>query len=608
MNKYILGIHCGHDATASLINDNGEVVFAIAEERLSRVKYHSGFPYLAINEVLKQAKIKKSEIKHLSSSSKRVFFPTSTWYNEYLMSDDITYKSKFDISNLPKTSSTYKKIIEQFKQKFTQQKEFSTEEIELFSRNIIDSKLKELGFNNYKFEVTEHHHTHATSAFYQSGVNDALIVTLDGSGDGLCGSISIGENATIKRVAEISADCSLGRVYSEITRFLGFKRNRHEGKITGLAAYGEAERLIGHFSKFIRFNKESLSFDWDAPNESQLKRKIKTVKRILMNENFGNPQQDYMHEYLVKNFDPKKDGNDLSASVQKLTEDITVELIKAFLEKYPNKNIVLAGGIFANVRVNQCVGNIQGIEYVYIHQNMGDGGCALGAALDSWSKSNSKKTPALPKNVYYGPEYSNDEVLKELKGATGIEWTKSDNIERDVAELIHKNTIVGRFSGKMEYGPRSLGNRSILAKTTDKTINDWLNERLNRTEFMPFAPAIYDKYAGDVFNNYNTSSTKYASEFMTVTYDVKEKWVEQLQAAVHVDGTARPQIVTSNNNKKFHEILQHFYKLSGIPGVINTSFNSHEEPIVMTPKHAIKSLIQGTVDVLAIEDFLVKKK
>lgn len=608
MNNYILGIHCGHDATASLIDENGKVIFAIAEERLSRVKYHSGFPYLSINEVLRLAELEPKDINHISSSSKRIFFPTSHWYNEYLMSDDISYKAKFDISNLPKTSSTYRKLIEQFKQKFTEQKQYTEEEIELYSKSIIDSKLQDLGFKNYKFDIVEHHLTHATSAFYQSGVKDALIVTLDGSGDGLCGSVSITENTRIVRVGEFSSDCSLGRVYSEITRFLGFKRNRHEGKITGLAAYGKAERLRVHLSKFIQFNKESLSFEWEMPKESSLKRKIKTIKRIWINENFGNPQQDYMHEYLVNNFDPKKDGNDLSASVQELTEDITVELVEAFLEKYPNKNIVLAGGIFANVRVNQCVGNIKGVEYVYIHQNMGDGGCALGAALDSWSKLNDKKIPVLPNDVYYGPEYSNDEILKELEQSTGIEWTKSKNIESDVAELINSNSIVGRFSGKMEYGPRSLGNRSILAKTTDKTINDWLNKRLNRTEFMPFAPAILDKYADDIFHNYDKSSTKYASEFMTVTYDVKDKWVEQLQAAVHVDGTARPQIVTSKNNKKLHEILKKYYKLSGIPGVINTSFNSHEEPIVMTPKHAIKSLLQGTVDVLAIEDYLVKKK
>ena len=608
MNKYILGIHCGHDATASLIDEKGKVVFAIAEERLSRVKYHAGFPYLSIKEVLKLADLETEDIRHISSSSKRVFFPTSTWYNDYLMSDDISYKAKYDISNLPKTSSTYKILIEQFKYKFTEQKEFTSEEIELYSKNIINTKLKELGFKNYKFDVVEHHHTHATSAFYQSGKKDALIITLDGSGDGLCGSVSIAQDTVIKRIGELTADCSLGRVYSEITRFLGFKRNRHEGKITGLAAYGDAKRLITHLSKFIRFNNENLSFEWEIPKESFIKRKIKTVKRILINENYGNPQQDYMHEYLVKNFDAKKDGNDLSASVQKLTEDITVELVEAYLKKYPNKNIVLAGGIFANVRVNQCVGDIDGVEYVYVHQNMGDGGCALGAALDSWSKLNAQQIPVLPNDVYYGPEYSNDEILKELKETSGIEWTRSENIEIDVAELINNNKIVGRFSGKMEYGPRSLGNRSILAKTTDKTINDWLNERLNRTEFMPFAPAIYDKYADDIFHNYNISSTKYASEFMTVTYNVKEKWVEQLQAAVHIDGTARPQVVTKNNNKKFHDILEHYYKMSGIPGVINTSFNTHEEPIVMTPNHAIKSLLQGTVDVLAIEDFLVKKK
>jgi len=607
MNDYILGIHCGHDATAALIDKEGTVIVAIAEERISRVKYHAGFPYLAIQEVLAIANLSYADIKHISSSTKRLLFPTSDWYNEYLMSADLEYKAKFDISNLSKNSSVFGKLMKPLTSKFSSTTVSSNEEIESFSKKIIFDKLVEIGFSDFVFDIVEHHHTHATSAFFQSGVDNALIVTLDGAGDGLCASISIGEKGEIKRVASISASCSLGRVYSEITRFLGFRRNRHEGKITGLAAYGNPERLYNELSRFIRFNPEKEEFEWEEVKESSLTRKLKTVKRILADENYGNPQVDYMHEYLTNNFDPKKDGNDLSAAVQLITEDITVQLVEHFLKKYPNKNIVLAGGVFANVKVNQRVGAIDGVEYVYIHQNMGDGGCALGAALESWSVLNKSKIPSIPNDVYYGPGYTNDEILDELKKTEGVNWEYSDNLEIDVATLIHNNVIVGRFFGKMEYGPRSLGNRSILAKTTDKTINDWLNQRLNRTEFMPFAPAIYDKYANDVLIGYDNSSTKYASEFMTVTYDVEQKWVDVLQAAVHVDGTARPQVVTSTNNPEFHKILAHYYELSGIPGVINTSFNSHEEPIVMTPLHAIKSLLQGTVDVLAIGNYLVRK-
>lgn len=607
MKNYILGIHCGHDATAVLIDSDANIIAGVAEERISRVKYHSGFPYLSIKEVLRIGGIEMSDIKHISSSTKRLFFPSSIWYNEYMLSSDIDYKAKYDISNLQNNSSTFSKLLELIKSKINVTKNHTNKEIEEFSRSLIESKLQEIGFIDFTLDIVEHHHTHAAGAFYHSGVNNALILTLDGAGDGLCASISIGDKGKIKRVGEIPSSCSLGRVYSEVTRFLGFRRNRHEGKITGLAAYGKPNRFYKDLSKFIKFNPVDEMFEWDEPKESSMIRKIKTAKRILSDENFGIPQVDYMHEYLIKNFDPSKDGYDLAASVQKLTEDIAVQLVQHYLTKYPNKNIVLAGGVFANVKVNQKIGEINGVEYVYIHQNMGDGGCAMGAALDSWSNKNTGKMPSLPNNVYYGPEYTNNEILEELERFEGIKWTYSNNIEHDVARLIHKNTIVGRFSGRMEYGPRSLGNRSILAKTTDKTINAWLNQRLHRTEFMPFAPVIYDQQVSKVLKNYNSSSTKYASEFMTVTYDVHEEWFDALQAAVHIDGTARPQVVTSTNNPKLHKIIAYYYKLSGIPGIINTSFNSHEEPIVMTPNHAIKSLLQGTVDVLAIGDYLVKK-
>jgi carbamoyltransferase len=610
MNNLILGIHCGHDATAALIDEKGNVIAAVAEERITRVKYHAGFPYQAIDEVLRLGNVTKKDIKHISSSTKRLFFPTDTWYNNYLLSADLDYKNKYDISNMVGKTSVFKDVSHIIKSKiFKKEYAPSNDEIEAFSRKLVEDKLKEVGFQNFKLDVIEHHQTHAASAYFQSGKDQALVVTMDGAGDGLCATVSTAKGLTMERHAEVSSNCSLGRVYSEITRFMGFKRNRHEGKITGLAAYGDALKYYKDLSKFIRFDKEKEQFTWDVPNESAFQRKFKTLQRILAGKNLGLPQIDAMQDYLAKHFNKEKHGMDLSAAVQKISEDIAVDFVQHFLKKYPNKNVVLAGGIFANVRVNQVIAEIPDVEYVYIHQNMGDGGCALGAALQSWADQVGQEIPALPKDVYFGAAYSDNEILEALqKFEKDLSWETSVHIEKDIAEMIHNDVIVGRFYGRMEYGPRSLGNRSILAKTTDRTINDWLNKRLNRTEFMPFAPIIYDKMADDVLIGYDKSTTKYASEFMTVTYAVAEKWVDVLQAAVHVDGTARPQVVTKNNNPELHEIAERYFELSGIPGFINTSFNAHEEPIVMTPEHAIRSLIFGTIDVLAIGSFKVKKR
>lgn len=609
MKDYILGIHCGHDATAALIDIKGNVVAAVAEERITRVKYHAGFPYQAIDEVLRLGNVTKKDIKHISSSTKRLFFPKSDWYNNYLLSADLEYKNKYDISNMVGNTSIIKDISALVKSKiFKKDYDHSNNDIEAFSRKLVEDKLKEIGFQDFQLDIIEHHQTHAASAYFQSGKENALIVTMDGEGDGLCATVALAKGLKIERQAEVNSDCSLGRVYSEITRFMGFKRNRHEGKITGLAAYGDASKYYKDLNKFIRFDKEKEQFIWDAPNESVVHRKFKTLQRILAGKNFGLPQIDAMQEFLAKNFNKETHGMDLSAAVQKISEDIAVDFVKHFLSKYPNKNVVLAGGIFANVRVNQVIGEIPGLEYVYIHQNMGDGGCALGAALQSWADQVGQEIPALTKDVYFGAGYSDNEILTSLqKFENEVTWERSEHIEKDIAEMIHNDVIVGRFYSRMEYGPRSLGNRSILAKTTDRTINDWLNKRLNRTEFMPFAPIILDKMANDVLIGYDNSTTKYASEFMTVTYEVAKKWADVLQAAVHVDGTARPQVVTKNNNPELHEIAERYFELSGIPGFINTSFNAHEEPIVMTPEHAIRSLIFGTIDVLAIGSYKVKK-
>lgn len=603
---YYLGIHCGHDATASLIDENGNLLAAIAEERITRVKYHAGFPYRAIETVLQMNGLSKRDIKNIGCSTKRLFYPGEDWFNNYMLSEDLELKNSYDISNLPSYESPIKRLFKVIRSKGKTDLGKSNEEIEKFTRDVIEKTLRDVGFSDFDLNIYDHHLCHASSAAYLSGVEEALVITMDGAGDGKCATANLFKENNIQSLSFAPSTCSPGRIYSEITRFLGYKRNRHEGKITGLAAYGDPNKHLKSLEKFIFFDRQKETFDWNAPSERKVLRKWKTFKRILNNTNFGNPQIDYLSEYLRENLNPKKDAEDLSASVQKLVENLAAEYVSHFKNKTGQENILLAGGVFANVRVNQLISEMPNVKFTYIHQNMGDGGCATGAAYLFRTESNSS-IPERLNDVYLGPSYTNEEIEEALAKFENINFRRSDQIEQEVAELIDENKIVGRFSGGMEYGPRSLGNRSILAKTTDRDINDWLNKRLNRTEFMPFAPAVLEEQSETLFKNFDRSSAKYASEFMTVTYNVDENWHEKLQAAVHVDGTARPQVVTKTNNPKFHKVLTSYYELSGIPALINTSFNSHEEPIVMSPEHAIKSLIQGTVDVLAIEDFLVTK-
>jgi carbamoyltransferase len=540
-----------------------------------------------------------------------MFYPGMDAYNDYFLLKDPAKTREKDLFNDPQMENRFVKLFQLVKDNVVGSKGAKKEgdflkDSEKYTKEIIRKTLDEIGFAHSKLEIIEHHHAHATSAYYTSGVPEALIVTIDGAGDGLCATVSTAKDGKITRVSSASANCSPGRFYSEITKFLGFKRNRHEGKITGLAAFGDPKKYYNELAQFMRFDSKTESFTYEEKKQTALSSKLQTIQRILNNENFGNPYVDSFHGFLKKNFDPKKDAKDLAAAVQAVLEDVSVQYIKHFLNKYPSENILLAGGVFANVRVNQKVNEIKKFNEVYIHQNMGDGGCSLGAAFSALYELSGKSFQLYkPNDVYFGQGFTNDEIKTELIKYK-IDYDYVEEIEKKIAELIHSGKVVGRFNGGMEYGPRALGNRSIVARPTESEINNWLNKKLKRTEFMPFAPSVLFEYADDIFHNYATSGAEYASYFMTITYDVKEKWRNSIQAATHVDGTARPQVVKKEHNSSYYKLIEEYYKLSGIPVVINTSFNMHEEPIVATPYDAIRAFEQGAFDYLAIGNYLCK--
>lgn len=238
---------------------------------------------------------------------------------------------------------------------------------------------------------------------------------------------------------------------------------------------------------------------------------------------------------------------------------------------------------------------------------MGDGGQAVGSAYALWAEllldKGQKPKPVFHDSVYLGPGFSNDEIESALK-AGKLKHRYVKNIEQEVAELVKKKKVVGRFNGRMEYGPRALGNRSILADPTDKTINDWLNKKLKRTEFMPFAPSMLREHAEEYFNSFATGEI--AAKFMTVTFDCTKTCAKNAAAVTHIDNTARPQTVTKEQNPSYYKILKIYKELTGLPIFVNTSFNEHEQPIVCTPKDAIDSFRQGNIDVLAIGNYLVQ--
>jgi carbamoyltransferase len=257
--------------------------------------------------------------------------------------------------------------------------------------------------------------------------------------------------------------------------------------------------------------------------------------------------------------------------------------------------------VHANVKLNQRLREIPGVEQIFVYPNMGDGGCGTGAAMLAFDRQVFCRGAV--ENVYFGPDYTPEQMESALQ-ENKLVYQRLDNIEERVAELLTQDAIVGRFNGRMEYGPRALGNRSILYPAKDPAVNQWLNHQLGRTEFMPFAPAALASEAPRLFQN--LSGCEKTAEFMTITFDCTEQMKRQCPAAVHVDGTARPQLVSEHTNPSFHRILQRYFELTGIPAMINTSFNMHEEPIICSPDDAIRAFLTGRLDYLAIGPFLAQ--
>jgi len=607
----VIGINAGHDATVTIIDPQGRIVAAIGEERLSRVKFHVGFPYGAIDECLRVAGVEKKDVGIVALATRRLIFPGTPEYNALFFERDLAKIRARDHFNQPRLKPKGKLFFDLFMGNLTSSRrrlpprEF-VREAERMTLERQRQSLAEVGLGHAHVVSYEHHLCHAASAAYLSGKGDGLVVTLDGAGDGLCATANLFESGHLRRLSGASDLISPGRFYSEITGFLGYKRLRHEGKITGLAALGDPARYHAELRRFLSFDPRTEQFVYDRKKVSTLRSKFRTARRLLKDRATAVPHVADFYEFLESNFDRTKDAKDLAAAAQRLLEEVAVEYVGHFLKKHPRRNVLMAGGVFANVRVNQMIAEMPGVDFVYVHQNMGDGGIGTGAALHHFHGNQGHPYDGYqPRDVYFGPEYTDAQIERELK-SRGIDFQHVPNLERRVAELVHEGKVVGRFAGRMEYGPRALGNRTILAHTRDRSINDWLNQRLNRTEFMPFAPSVLGPRAGELLEGYARGVAAYADNFMTITYHVRPEWRDRLQAATHVDGTARPQVVWPDANPSYYRILDEYCSLSGIPALINTSFNMHEEPIVATPGDAIRSFQQGCLDYLAIGSFLCR--
>ncbi len=568
----ILGISDHYISGAAVIVD-GRIVSAVAEERLERKKMVMGFPWKAIRESMRIAGVEAKDLDEVAIASdwghflkEYVDFSNGVFGVKETFVRSMFFKVGSHISFLRSKIPLLEKLYYDLRKPAFEKRKKAIREV----------MQNDFGISA-PVSFVSHHLCHAAGAYYASGYDDALVATLDGAGDGDSSHVYSVRNGRFELLHNVPSFDSLGDWYGYVTQISGFKAGKHEGKITGLAAYGKPiYREV--FKKFFRYADGTMRNVGNCFRYAALKKLKKTLPAGYKRE-------------------------DLAATVQDLAEDVATSYVGHWCEKTGHRNVALAGGVFANVKINQRVHEIDGVKSVFVFPAMSDEGIAAGAALVRHAELNGWEPAerACIDHVYLGPDFT-DEQIESALGAAEIDFAKADDMARDIAQLLADGKVVARFAGRMEYGPRALGNRSILYRPDSPSVNDWLNERLKRTEFMPFAPSTLAEDAAGYF--IGIEGAENTARFMTITFDCTEVMKKSCPGVVHVDGTARPQIVHAHDNPDYHRIISEFKRLTGLSCVVNTSFNIHEEPIVCTPEDAIRAFKIGHLDVLAIGPFI----
>lgn len=561
----ILGINGNrreHNSAAAILVD-GRLVASVEEERISRIKCDNAYPTRAIAEVFSIAGVREQDVDVVALAN------LSRW-------DQKPYLDKL-----------FARVAYLGKQEPEINKFYWKHQFERYMR-VLRPRRKPAGVLAGKpMQAVEHHQAHAASAYYACPFGDERIgvITLDGAGDFSWGSVWVGENGKLREIAHLSYLNSIGLLYSAVTHHLGFIAGRHEGKVLGLAAFGNPEPFL---SRLLAHTNPS---DWNALFDARLTRvplrPVSPMGRAVMVELCGDLSRE-----------------DIAAGIQVYTERMICDWVQEQVGKLNVSKLALAGGVFSNVKLNQRILALPGVENIYVHPNMGDGGLAAGAAFEVHARLHGGLRPELGQ-VYLGTEINRENARQALQ-KHGVNYEEPENLAQATARLLADGKVVARADGKMEYGPRALGNRTVMAPCHDASINQWLNKKFARTEFMPFAPVILQERAGEYFPAWDESHI--AARFMTITYDASDTARKNIPAAVHVDNTARPQVIRREDNPGYYDILNEYYAITGVPSVINTSFNMHEEPIVRTAEEAIVAFQDAGLDALVLGPFLCRAK
>ena len=572
--KIILGINALHSDSSACIIKNGELVCALEEERLNRKKHTAQFPILAIEECIKIAGINKNYITDIAINNN----PKS----------NILQKLFFTLKNVKIQKDN--EFIKRFKNKINLKK---------FICDKLNIK------KNIKFHNIEHHLSHIASAYFPSNFNKTNALSIDGSGDFV--SLAIGEcnDQKIKITNKIYFPDSLGIFYQAMTQFLGFKNYGDEYKIMGLAPYGKPiyfEKIKNNLFKesklFFKLNQKFfIHNDINFKYQNKITENINDIYNDKLNLLF---KEDIEKSDTLENF--KKN---FASSTQKIFEHFFDKILNYISSKNYSSNLVYAGGCALNSSANNILTSKKYFENFFIPMAPGDNGGAIGAALLVNSKYNSNQKNFT--NPYLGNSYNDNEIELTInnKFKNLIKFQKLDNFSNtcDLASNMIKNgKVIGWFQGKMEFGPRALGNRSILADPRNPNMKNIINQKIKRREsFRPFAPSVLAEFQDGWFEE--NFDNKYMSSVMTV----KKEKIEIIPAVVHIDGTSRVQTVKRENNENYYNLINSFYSKTRVPILLNTSFNENE-PIVRTLEETLECFLRTDIDALFINLFLVQKK
>ncbi len=559
-----------HDNSVALL-DNGRILFAEAEERVSRVKHDGRFPYLAIKEALKLTKTKLRQIDYFVSAT-----PDENYFQMFLT----TIRFVPYVGLLNYLDQVFKALI------------YKVDKAPDANR---PKNIEEMRIPESKFFTVSHYFAHAASTYYSCPDDECLVVCMDGFGPGekgepLSGKIYLGSKGQLIPLEDVPIHASLGLYYGVLTMALGFKLNDGEGKTMGLAAYGDPNKC---YRKIKNFFPRFIGQKW-------------TVKESIMdilNVSRRNVYEKTRTYKLLKDLVSKYGKENVAAATQKVFEEELVNYISYLVKKYKIRKIAAAGGIFLNVKANMRLMDEKVVDDIFVYPNPADGGTAVGAAFAGFLLKGQKIRRIELLHSAYGRDFKDSEIRKELMKTKGIEFKKlGKNLPKYTARLLVEGKVVGWFQGKGEWGPRALGQRSVIADPRHKATKDRINNILKGREwFMPFAPSMLAERASDYLRMLRKGP------FMIIGDHLKSKHAKDLVAATHIDGTVRPHIVTAQANRLYYQVIKEFEKLTGVGCILNTSFNKHGLPIVYTPRHAIDHLLWGAVDGLIIDSYYVKR-